>query len=212
MMTENVLFNRLNGEQGDVGEIYLNRPNALNALTLDMCQAIHHQLLAWQADTTIKAVIIRGNGRAFCAGGDLKSLYYNKEDIGHSLEFFRAEYRLNLAIHHFPKPYIAFLDGITMGGGAGISLHGSHRVATEHFEFAMPETGIGFFPDVGSGYFLNKCPGKSGYYLGLSGEKINAPDAMMLSLIGYYVPSDQINKIILQLREATLEEQAHNTV
>lgn len=198
-MFSDVLFNRLQGQQGDIGEIYLNRPDVLNALNGEMCKKIRTQLLDWQRDDGIKAVIVRGAGRAFCAGGDLKSLCKNKDDIAWSLDFFRKEYSMNLAIHHFDKPYIAFLDGITMGGGAGISMHGSHRIATERFEFAMPETNIGFFPDVGSGYFLNKCPGRSGHYLGLTGDKINACDALMLGLVGYYVPSDQVDKIIQQL-------------
>ncbi len=211
-MSSDVIFNRLNGNQGDIGEIYLNRPQALNALNLGMCQEIHKQLLEWQDDAHIKAVIIRGAGRAFCAGGDLKALYHNKNDVAWSLDFFRSEYAMNLAIHHFPKPYIAFLDGITMGGGAGISMHGSHRIATERFEFAMPETGIGFFPDVGSGHFLNRCPGRSGHYIGLTGDKLNASDALLLSLVGYYVPSDQIQQIISALCETPLDQQDDNTV
>ncbi len=211
-MSSDVLFKQLNGNQGDIGEICLNRPQALNALTDTMCQQIREQLHSWQQDDMIKAVIIRGNGRAFCAGGDLKSLYNNKNDIAWSLDFFRQEYSMNLAIHHFNKPYIAFLDGITMGGGAGISLHGSHRIATERFEFAMPETAIGFFPDVGSGYFLNKCPGRSGHYLGLTGDKINASDALMLSLVSYYIPSDQIEAVIQCLCKTPFDSQATNTV
>ena len=211
-MSSDVLFNRLNGKQADIGEIYLNRPDALNSLTGDMCEKIREQLVLWQNDDEIKAVIVRGAGRAFCAGGDLKSLYDNKNDVAWSLDFFRKEYSMNLAIHHFSKPYIAFLDGITMGGGAGLSLHGSHRVATERFEFAMPETNIGFFPDVGSGYFLNKCPGRSGHYLGLTGDKINACDALMLGLLGYYVSSDQINEIIQTLCRTEFGDNDCNTV
>lgn len=212
-MSEDILLHRLNGNQGDIGEIILNRPSALNALTKSMCQKIHDQLENWQQDDGIKAVIIRSSGgQAFCAGGDLRFLYENKDDVARSLDFFREEYSMNLAIHEFSKPYIAFLDGITMGGGAGISMNGSHRIATERFEFAMPETGIGFFPDVGSGCFLNKCPGRSGHYLGLTGEKINASDALMLSLVGYYVSSDQIDRIIAALCDKPFKSDDMNTV
>ncbi len=211
--SQDILFKRLSGNSGDLGEIYLNRPDTLNALTTSMCQHIHKQLMIWQQDAGIKAVIVRGAGeRAFCAGGDVRSLYNNKNNVALSLDFFQQEYAMNLAIHHFSKPYISLLDGITMGGGAGLALHGSHRIATEAFVFAMPETGIGFFPDVGSGYFLNKCPGYSGYYLGLTGEQINAADALMLNLVNYHIPRQEIEAVINALRKTSFTADDSNKV
>jgi len=200
MNNSEILFNELPGARGNIGEIILNRPHALNTLTTDMCRQLREHLIQWQQDDNIKAVIIRGEGdKAFCAGGDVKTLYNNADNKTAVMEFFRQEYSMNRVIFHFTKPYIAFLDGITMGGGAGISVPGSHRVATEKFSFAMPETLIGFFPDVGAGYFLNKCPGKTGYYLGLTGATIRATDALALNLINHVIAQKYISEAIKTL-------------
>lgn len=198
-----IVFTELSGSGGTIGHILLNRPKALNSLTTEMCQLLHDQLLQWQQNNTIKAVIIRGEGeRAFCAGGDIRHIYHNGEERAVDSEnFFRTEYQMNRAIFHFDKPYIALLDGITMGGGAGVSIHGSHRVATERLVFAMPETGIGFFPDIGAGYFLTHCSDKLGYYLGLTGDRIGAADACELDLMTHVISSDQQEHLIQALRD-----------
>lgn len=169
-MTEEVLFS----QEGQLGFITLNRPKALNALTLTMIMALQKQLSIWKEDYSIKAVVVQAvPGNAFCAGGDIRWLYNaGRSKDSEQMQFFWHEYRLNHFIHHFGKPYISLLDGITMGGGVGISLHGSHPVASERFVFAMPETGIGFFPDIGASYLLNRCPGFLGVYLGLTGNKL----------------------------------------
>src|SRR5580692_5886251 len=146
-----ILFEEMMGKNGNIGLITLNRPSALNALNHAMFKAMHEHLSIWQGQPSIKAVMIRAaEGRAFCAGGDVKSVYEKRLNKDNNVEdFFKDEYAVNRLIYHYSKPYIALLDGITMGGGAGVSLHGSHRVATERMSFAMPETAIGFFPDVG---------------------------------------------------------------
>ncbi len=170
MTTHNdVLFE----ERGQIGLIQLNRPAALNSLNHGMVLAMQLHLEKWANADNIKAVVIRATeGRAFCAGGDLRAAYEAKK-INHPglYLFFRDEYQLNRYIFHFPKPYIALLDGITMGGGAGISLHGSHRVVTERMIFAMPETGIGFFPDVGGTYFLPRISGQLGFFFSIDRNK-----------------------------------------
>src|SRR4030042_6625637 len=159
-MTEEpeVLFER----RGAAGLIILNRPKALNAVTLVMVRAMRRQLDAWRDDPAVTAVVIMGAGeRAFSAGGDLRQVY----DLGRggrqeeALIYWREEYALNTVIKYYPKPYVALLDGIVMGGGVGVSVHGSHRVAGDKFLFAMPEVNIGFFPDVGATWFLPRLPG-----------------------------------------------------
>lgn len=161
-------------QDGPVGRILLNRPKALNALDLVMVDMMMAQLKSWEHDETVKVIVIEGAGeKAFCAGGDIRGLYdARKVDDEETLDaFYRREYHLNHYIATYPKPYIALMDGITMGGGVGVSIHGRFRVVTERTLFAMPETGIGFFPDVGGGYFLPRCPGKIGMYLGLTGAR-----------------------------------------
>ncbi len=213
MVDHEIVFAILPGKGGDVAEILLNRPKALNALTQVMCQSIQEKLQLWDKDPAIKAVIIRGAGdRAFCAGGDVRSLYNHRDNLSQVMNFFQQEYAMNAALFHFSKPYIALLDGITMGGGAGVSLYGSHRVASEHFSFAMPETAIGFFPDIGAGYFLNQCPGKMGYYLGLSGVAINASDALALGLVNYTVLKDQLPNLVDTLCATPLGDAPKNRV
>ncbi len=167
-------------ERGALGLITLNRPKALNALTEAMCIAIDAQLVRWRGDDAIRAVVIRGTGdRAFCAGGDVRAL----SEAGRSgattmTDFYRHEYRMNARIKHFPKPYIALLHGIVMGGGVGVSIHGSHRIADANAVFAMPETGIGLFPDVGGSFFLPRLPGEIGMYVALTGARLNTPDLL----------------------------------
>lgn len=183
--------------RGQVGFITLNRPKALNALSLAMVRELMDVLLRWQKDTQVLAVAIRGSNKegvfgAFCAGGDIRFLHAAGSAGNPELEdFFTEEYALNHLIHHFGKPYIAFMDGIVMGGGMGISQGGTMRIVTERTKMAMPETAIGLFPDVGGGYFLSRCPGHVGEYLGLTGQMIAAADALAYNLADGYLPSDQ---------------------
>lgn len=209
MQSENEIdFTDISGQHGNLGIILLQRPFALNALTVPMVLAIQQQLTHWGKDSTIKAVIIRASsGRAFCAGGDIRSIYHKKLTNDPTLgDFFREEYRLNQQIFHFQKPYIALLDGITMGGGAGISIHGSHRVATENLSFAMPETTIGYFPDIGASYFLPRIPHKLGYYLGLTGEHIAYQDCLALGLVDTVIASSRQEQLIQKLTESALPD------
>jgi len=183
--------------RGRVGCITLNRPKALNALSLGMVRDLMATLLAWQHDDKVLAVAIRGNGRegpfgAFCAGGDIRFLHAAGSVGNPQLEdFFTEEYALNHLIHNYGKPYIAFMDGIVMGGGMGISQGGSLRIVTERTKMAMPETAIGLFPDVGGGYFLSRCPGRVGEWLALTGDTIGAADAIVFGLADGFLPADQ---------------------
>lgn len=201
--SQDILFNEITGKGGNLGQIILNRPTALNALTQNMIQQISAQLTHWSVDNHIKAVIIQGAGdRAFCAGGDIRKLHdIGKTKPAEALTFFYDEYRLNYQIKCFNKPYISFLDGITMGGGAGVSVHGSHRIATERFLFAMPETGIGFFTDIGASHFLSHCPEYTGIYCGLTGARIKAADAHYMGIINYIIPHTQVENVINTLAE-----------
>src|SRR3990167_4221018 len=187
--TQDILFEELVGHEGNIGLVTLNRPKALNALTHSMILSLDKQLTLWEEQENIKAIVITAvEGRAFCAGGDIRFTYEKWDYNDGSLPlYFRDEYRLNRRIFHYSKPYIALLDGITMGGGVGISIHGSHRVATENLVFAMPETGIGFFPDVGGTYFLPRLPDKFGYYLGITGARIDCYDCCALGLTQHFV-------------------------
>ena len=186
---------------GGLGLITLNRPKALNALSLQMIRLLTDALRGWQHDAGIHAVAIRGMGKAgegfapfgaFCAGGDIRFFHQaalaGDEALG---DFFTEEYALNHLIHTYGKPYIAFMDGIVMGGGMGISQGASLRVVTERTKMAMPETIIGLFPDVGGGYFLSRCPGRVGEWLALSGETIGAADAIAFKLADGFLPADQ---------------------
>ncbi len=187
-MTEDVIFARA----GTIGRITLNRPSALNALTHGMCRAIHAGLIEWAADGGVGIVVIDGAGeRAFCAGGDVRALYraWQDGDEAARTDFYRDEYRLNAFIKRYPKPYVALIDGIVMGGGVGVSIHGSHRVASERTVFAMPETGIGLFPDVGGTFFLPRLPGQLGVFLGLTGHRLTGPDCRRVGLAEALVPS-----------------------
>ncbi|MDI9818597.1 MULTISPECIES: enoyl-CoA hydratase/isomerase family protein [unclassified Legionella] len=209
-MTAEIIFSR----EKHIGLVTLNRPQALNALNLAMIKALQQQLIEWNDDVDIHAVVIQGQGeKAFCAGGDVRWLYEaglakNPEQM----QFFWHEYRLNHYIHQFKKPYISLMNGMTMGGGVGISLHGSHPVAGERFVFAMPETGIGFFPDIGASYLLSRCPGYTGIYLGLTGNRLNAQDAYALGLIKQVVPSEYLETVLETLINTDLSSAAHERV
>ena len=181
--------------RGQVGFITLNRPKAINALSLGMVRALLAQLLAWQHDDKVLAVAIRGSHKEgvfghFCAGGDIRFLHAAGSTGNPELEdFFTEEYALNHLIFNYPKPYIAFMDGIVMGGGMGISQGASLRIVTEKTKMAMPETVIGLFPDVGGGYFLSRCPGHVGEWLALTGDTITAADAIAFKLADAYLPT-----------------------
>jgi len=181
--------------QGEAGLITLNRPKALNALTLGMVREMRRALDAWETDPAVTRIVVQGAGeKAFCAGGDIRQL---TEDLKagrpeEALAFWREEYQLNIRIKRYSKPYVALIDGIVMGGGVGVSLHGSHRVAGERYLFAMPEVGIGFFPDVGATYALPRLPGQFGMYLALTGERVKRADACMLGLATHSVASADI--------------------
>ncbi|MCH9756113.1 MAG: enoyl-CoA hydratase/isomerase family protein [Gammaproteobacteria bacterium] len=197
--------------ENNLGMIVLNRPNALNALNFSMFKALLSQLSEWKEDTSVHAVVIQAvPGRAFCAGGDVRWVY----DVGQTsplvpVELFWHEYRLNYLTSDFGKPYIALMDGLTIGGGVGITLHGSHTVASEQFAFTMPEVGIGFFPDIGSSHLLTACPGGFGVYLGLTGRRVNAADSKALGLVKYTVPSDAFLLILDDLRKMDLSTDAN---
>jgi enoyl-CoA hydratase len=202
---EEIIFTELDGLDGKLGLITLNRPQALNALNHLMFKALNQQLQHWEDDENIKAVIIRAEGRAFCAGGDMRVAYQLGLKKDPQLKnYFADEYRMNSRVYHFSKPYIALLDGITMGGGAGISIYGSHRIATNNLIFAMPETGIGFFPDVGASYFLSRLPYRMGFYLGLTGAAISAVDCLVLGLVDHIVAREKFDEIILKIQNTAL--------
>jgi enoyl-CoA hydratase len=184
---DHILFER----RGALGLITLNRPRQLNALTHAMAVALGAQLERWRDDDAVKAVAIAGAGdRAFCAGGDIRAIW--ESGIGRGLEsagFYADEYRVNHLIKTYPKPYVAFMDGIVMGGGVGVSIHGSHRLAGDRTLFAMPETGIGLFPDVGGTFFLPRMPGETGMWLGLTGARLGPGDAVAAGACDLYAPS-----------------------
>jgi enoyl-CoA hydratase len=195
------------GRVGGLATLTINRPKALNALTLDNYRRVDPALRGWAADPSVHAVIVRGAGdRAFCAGGDVRAVYEAGRGIGDDPNlpavFFREEYELIRRIHHFPKPYIAIIDGITMGGGAGISVNGAYCIATERTLFAMPETGIGLFPDVGATRFLNRCPGRVGRYLGLTGVRLGGEDALYCGFATHAVEHGGIEKLLGELGRA----------
>lgn len=198
-----VLFEEISGNGGDLGVITLNRPSALNALNHKMILDIDYHLSIWEKANSIKAVIVQAvPGRAFCAGGDVRAIYDKKMQQDENLiQFFVDEYRLNQRIQAYSKPYISYLNGITMGGGAGISIHGSHRVGTENLIFAMPETAIGFFPDVGSSYFLSRMPHHFGLYLGLTGERIGFEDCLELKLVTQIIKPEEWENVKKVLAE-----------
>jgi enoyl-CoA hydratase/carnithine racemase len=199
MSEGDILFER----RGRLGFIRLNRPQALNALTLDMSRRLDRGLKDWAGNPEVSVVAVRGAGsRAFCAGGDVRALYKAGPGSPYTDTFYREEYVLNRNVFRFPKPYVALMDGIVMGGGVGISAHGSHRVVTERTVFAMPETGIGLFPDVGATWLLSRCPGESGIYLGLTGARLQAADLIALGLAEGMVPSERLDAFESSLADA----------
>ncbi|WPP01592.1 enoyl-CoA hydratase/isomerase family protein [Pseudomonas sp. HR96] len=177
-----------------IGHLTLNRPAGLNALTLDMVRTLRRCLDAWADDPHIQAVLLSGNGeRAFCAGGDIRSLYdsYQAGDSLHT-DFFVEEYALDLALHNYRKPVVVLMDGLTLGGGMGLAQAADLRIVTERSRLAMPEVGIGYFPDVGGSYFLPRLPGELGIYLGVTGVQIEAADALYCGLANWFVDSDRL--------------------
>lgn len=185
-------------KRGHAGLITLNRPKALNALTLSMVREMHPQLAKWARDPAIAHVVVRAAGeKAFCAGGDIRQLHdWGRAGDRRFLDFYREEYRLNTFIKRYPKPYVALVDGIVMGGGVGVSIHGSHVVAGERIVFAMPETGIGLFPDVGGTFFLPRLPGSVGTWLALTGARLKQADAAWCGLAAHAVPSARFGELL----------------
>lgn len=200
-MTEDVLTRK----NGRVGHITLNRPKALHALTLDMCHAMSAALTEWEHDDEVEAVMIDHceGTRGFCAGGDIAFLRDSALNDGgvSGRKFFHDEYQLNHQLFTYPKPVVAFMDGITMGGGVGISQPAKFRVATENTRFAMPETGIGLFPDVGGGWYLSRIGGRLGQFLALTGARLDGSEALWTGLATHYVPSEMLDDIKARIAE-----------
>jgi enoyl-CoA hydratase len=199
-MTDDVLIS----VEGGVGRIRLNRPKAIHALTTAMCEAMSRALLQWRSDPNVEAVIIdHAEGRGFCAGGDVVMLWRSgSEDGAEAKRFFFAEYRLNHLLFTYPKPTVAIMDGITMGGGVGISLPCKFRLATENTRFAMPETGIGLFPDVGGGWYLPRVPGRVGEFMALTGARLDGAECHYLSLATHYVPQASLEGLVDRVTNA----------
>jgi enoyl-CoA hydratase len=191
--------------EGGVGIIRLNRPRAINAMTFEMSMGIDKALDQFETDPAVALVLLEGAGeRGLCAGGDIRGLYESSRaggDLGK--RFWRQEYIMNARIARFPKPYVAFMDGLVMGGGVGLSAHGAHRVVTERTKLAMPEVGLGFFPDVGGTWLLSHSPGEIGTYFGLTGQTMNGPDAIYARFADAVVPSSQLpilRKVLTEVR------------
>lgn len=194
MSEPEILFER----RGCAGFVTLNRPHALNAATDTMVRSLAKQLDLWENDSAIDRVVVKAVGeRAFCAGGDIRALYeqYKSGDVQKSIDFWRDEYTLNHRIKHYPKPYVALIDGIVMGGGVGLSVHGMYRVAGDRYSFAYPEVGIGFFPDVGATHVLPRLPGKTGLWIALTGLRVNADDGVSCGLATHRVASAQFAEL-----------------
>ncbi|MEC7289014.1 MAG: enoyl-CoA hydratase/isomerase family protein [Pseudomonadota bacterium] len=199
-MTDSVLTR----SEGGVGYITLNRPDALHALNLDMCETILAALRVWAQDPGVHIVVVdhAAGSRGFCAGGDIAMLRESGMSDGKDARaFFAEEYRMNAAIESFPKPYLALIDGVTMGGGVGLSVHGSYRVATERTLFAMPETGIGLFPDVGGGWFLPRLSGELGTWLALTGARLKGSDVAAARVATHFLPSELMPNLKAQIAE-----------
>ena len=191
--------------QGRAGRITLQRPDALNALTYDMALEIEAALRAWASDAAVALVVIDAEGdRAFCSGGDIQEMYRTGTagDYAYGRRFWADEYRLNALIADYPKPYVAFMHGFTMGGGVGISAHGSHRIVCENSQVAMPECGIGLVPDVGGSLLLARGPGRIGEYLGLTGLRMGAGDALYVGFADTFVPHSAWPDLIAALEES----------
>ena len=190
--------------EGRLGRIRLNRPRALNSLTHAMVLRIDEALAEWERDDRVAAVVISGEGeRGLCAGGDIRSIYEDARAGGTaSAAFWRDEYRLNARVARYPKPYVALMDGIVMGGGVGVSAHGGVRIVTERSAVAMPETGIGFVPDVGGSYLLSRAPGELGTHLALTASAAGPGDALRCGLADHFVPADRLGALLESLAEA----------
>lgn len=192
-------------QEGQVGRLTLNRPKALHALNLEMCEIVLDALQRWAGDDTVAMVMVdhAEETRGFCAGGDIRMLAESGAgDASEARAFFAAEYRMNTAIKRFPKPYLALMDGVTMGGGVGLSVHGTHRVATERTLFAMPETGIGLFPDVGGGWFLPRLRGRLGTWLALTGARLKGLDVAAAKVATHFLPSEMLPHLKRQVLSA----------
>ncbi|WP_421731531.1 enoyl-CoA hydratase/isomerase family protein [Brevundimonas sp.] len=187
--------------ENGVGRITLNRPKALHALNHPMCEAMTEALLAWRDDEAVSSVLIDHSGeRGFCAGGDIRMIAESgARGAEEAKSFFKAEYRLNHLMFEYPKPITAIVDGIVMGGGVGISEPAAVRVATERTTYAMPETGIGLFPDVGGGWFLSRLPGQTGVWLALTGARLKAADTVALGIHTHFVPSEGVEALKVEL-------------
>ena len=196
----------LTARKGALGLIALNRPRVLNSLSHEMVVDFGKALNAFETDPQVAAVLVTGEGeRGLCAGGDIRMFYESgKAGDGKASAFLRAEYRLNARIARSAKPYIVVMDGITMGGGVGVSSHGSHRIVTETTKLAMPETGIGFFPDIGASWLLSRAPGELGTWMGLTGEAINGADAISAGFADWFVPHDRIAELLGKLAKLPL--------
>jgi enoyl-CoA hydratase len=198
--------------EGFAGVIRLNRPKAINAVTLEMFRDIDKALDVFEADPAVAVIVLEGAGeRGLCAGGDIRALWESSKvngDLGKIL--WREEYILNVRIKKFPKPYVAFMDGLVMGGGVGLSAHSSHRVVTERTKLAMPEVGLGFFPDVGGTWLLSHSPGEIGTYFGLTGTTMNGPDAIYARFADAVVPSAKLpdlREVLTRVRPGTLSSE-----
>ncbi|MFJ8233402.1 enoyl-CoA hydratase/isomerase family protein [Streptomyces sp. NPDC094448] len=194
--------------EGRAAHLTLNRPRALNALTHDMVRTLADALDRWEKDPAVETIVITGAGeRGLCAGGDIRAIHRDAVSGGTaSADFWRDEYRLNVRIARYPKPYVALMDGIVMGGGVGISAHGTVRIVTERSRIAMPETGIGFVPDVGGTYLLGLAPGELGTHLALTGTPVGAADALLCGLADHYVPSHALPALLAGLAHASVHE------
>ncbi|HTV68921.1 MAG TPA: enoyl-CoA hydratase/isomerase family protein [Rhizobiaceae bacterium] len=197
--------------QGKAGIVTLTRPKALNAVTHGMIRALDKALDAWADDADIAVIVIKAEGRAFSAGGDIQHIYDAGKAGRPPIDFFADEYRLNAKIKRFKKPYVALIDGIVMGGGVGVSFHGSHRVMTENAIFAMPEVGIGFFPDVGGSHMLPRLKGSFGMYLGLTGTRIRRGDACWSGLSTHSIDAAQLPDLVDAIAESGLPDEALKT-
>ncbi|MDZ7931513.1 MAG: enoyl-CoA hydratase/isomerase family protein [Rhodococcus sp. (in: high G+C Gram-positive bacteria)] len=193
---------------GGIGRITLNRPKAINALDHAMVREIAPALAQWATDDAVDVVLLTGAGeRGLCAGGDIVSIYHDAKDGGSgSKEFWREEYILNAAIARFPKPFVAIMDGIVMGGGVGLSAHANTRIVTERSKIAMPEVGIGFVPDVGGTYLLSRAPGEIGTHFALTTARMNAADAIAVGFADHYIPSDKLEDFYSALETVSVGE------
>jgi enoyl-CoA hydratase len=194
LISEDVLISAETG----IGRIRLNRPQAIHALTRDMCDTMSEALLGWRTDPKIEVVVIdHAEGRGFCAGGDVVMLAKSgAAGNDQAAAFFHSEYRLNHLLFTFPKPTMALMDGITMGGGVGIALPCTYRIATENTRLAMPETGIGLFPDVGGGWYLSRLPGRVGQFMVLTGARLDGAECQYLGLATHYVPQSSLEELV----------------